>query len=354
MTAVRVFLSIFGVAVMVVSCAVLEHMPAQFKDEEAIKVETPDGVELNLLRFVPKRDLVLYPVLLIPDSFLSADEFFAGPRGGLAAYLAERGFEVFSVELRGMGSSSSAVNPKLVDWCFDDWLEVDLPAVLGAVTRNSSKDKVIIVGHGLGGTLAMLAGSKYPERVAAVVGLGSPGGVWRPPNKLLAALLTSSAKITDEPIEVGDYLGLPAPFASEQALVDILLFNDSGFENGAASEYFEDAPGYLSSCLLRRLAGWYESGIFLDREGEADILEGLDGFVQPALLIAGKLDHLYCPGEVLIAYETIPANDKELFIASRVNRLMVDYGHMGLVMGPYADRDIYKHVVKWARDRFSR
>ncbi len=346
-----------GTAVALVSCAALARMPAPVESERAMKVEAEGNVVLNILWLLPKRELIAYPVLLVPDAFLSADEFFTGPQGGLARYLAERGFEVFAVDLRGMGSSSNpgSLESGLIDWCLDDWLEHDIPGAIEAVCRASGEEKVILIGHGLGGTLAMLAGARYPDRVAAVVGLGSPGGVWRPPNKLIAAILAAGKRLADDaPLEVGECINAPAPFPSDQTLLELLLFNDSGFDSDAATGYFDRATGYLSSCIVHRLIEWYEGGTLSDRGGTADLLEGLDGLVQPTLIVAGKLDHLFCPGEVLMAYDAIPAEDKEFFIASKVNGLSADYGHMGLVMGPRADRDIYRRIARWVRNRFSR
>jgi len=344
------------VVIISASCSVLERMPSSFKDSERVEIMTEDGVKLSLQDIVPKRDLIKYPVLLIPDFFLDADEFFTGPQGGLATYLAERGFEVWTIDLRGQGKSAiySTGDSKSSDWCLDKWLESDIASALSEIIKNSGKDKIILIGHGLGGTLAILAGAEYPDRVAAVISLGSPGGVWRPANRLINSLLDYKSAIPANPVKIQDYLDMPAPFEAKEGLWDILLFNDSGFEGGHAKTFFANKSNFVSPCILRKLSDWYVNGRLLDISGERDFLENFDGLVQPALLIAGKLDHLYCPGEALIAYDSIPSEDKEFFIASRVNRLSVDYGHMGLVMGPNADQDIYRYIVRWVQKRFSR
>lgn len=339
-----------------VSCTALQQIPASPRDVETLEVMTQDGVRLSLRNIVSKRELIKYPVLLVPDFFLNSDVFFSGPEGGLARYLAKRGFEVWTINLRGQGKS--LVFPKSSeqssDWCFEDWLEVDIPLALSEIAKNSGKEKVIIIGHGLGGTLALLAGSKYPERVASVIGLGSPGNLWRSPNRLISSVLEHKSKIPSSPIKVQDYLDMTAPFQSQQGFWDILLFNDSGFEEAQARDFFGDKTNFVPPCILQKLADWYDRGHLYDKNGGRDLLENIGGFAQPVLLIAGKLDHLYCPGEVLIAYDSVPSEDKEFFIASRVNRLSADYGHLGLLTGPSADRDIYRYILRWVQKRFAR
>lgn len=338
------------------SCTALEGIPTSPRDVDTLETVTQDGIRLSLRNLVPKRDLIKYPVLLVPDFFLSSDVFFIGPNGGLANYLAARGVEVWTIDLRGQGKNLALSNfsAEGFDWCLDDWLDADIPLALSEVAKNSGKEKAIIIGHGLGGTLALLVASKHPDRVAAVVGLGSPGDLWRPPNRLISALLEHKGKIPPYPVKVQDYLDMTAPFPAQQGFWDILLFNDSGFEGGQARDFFSGRTTLVSSCILKKLADWYDNGRFVDKSGERDLLEGIGKVSQPILLIAGKLDHLYCPGEVLIAYDLAQSKDKEFFIASRMNGLSADYGHLGLLTGPYADRDIYRYILRWVQKRFAR
>jgi predicted alpha/beta hydrolase len=76
-----------------------------------------------------------------------------------ATHLAGRGAEVFVLDFRGHGlSKPPAAGPgSRDDWCFDDYVERDLPAAIAHVTRVTgiTPGELVYVGHSLGG----LAGS---------------------------------------------------------------------------------------------------------------------------------------------------------------------------------------------------
>jgi alpha-beta hydrolase superfamily lysophospholipase len=149
---------------------------------------TADGVTLALTR-VPARGS-RRAVLLCTHAMMANGRYFgagdgAARGGGFADTLAAAGVDVFVLDWRGHGRSRPPV-PGKDDWCFDDYVERDLPAALAAVSaaaRVATYD-VAVLGHSLGGSVALAAvgaGLRVRRLVLAATSLWLPGprGPWR-------------------------------------------------------------------------------------------------------------------------------------------------------------------------------
>ncbi|MGH9380613.1 MAG: alpha/beta fold hydrolase [Thermoanaerobaculia bacterium] len=89
--------------------------------------------------------------------------------------LAEQGFHTALADLRGHGTSS--VRPsRRVSFGYADILELELPAIVESVCEEFETEKVIVVGHSLGGQMGVLFASTS-TRVSHVV-LVASGSCW--------------------------------------------------------------------------------------------------------------------------------------------------------------------------------
>jgi predicted alpha/beta hydrolase len=125
---------------------------------------TADGVRLHLAR-VPAQGARRAVVLCTHAMMAHGRYFGASRRPGFAAFLAERGVEVYVLDWRGHGLSRPP-DPRRDQWCFDDYVELDLPAAIAAVCRSARIDprELTILGHSLGGlaTCAALGTARIP------------------------------------------------------------------------------------------------------------------------------------------------------------------------------------------------
>ncbi len=142
---------------------------------------TVDGVALSLDRLAavgPRRGVVVCLHAMMTDG-----RYFGARRGnGLAAALADAGLDVIVADWRGHGDSRPP-DPRRDDWCFDDYVDFDLPAVLTAAAEASrcSIGELCVLGHSLGGLVAAasLATARIPRiRMLALVA----AGVWLRPD----------------------------------------------------------------------------------------------------------------------------------------------------------------------------
>jgi len=80
---------------------------------------------------------------------------FERPRGGgLARFLASRGWQTVAFDFRGHGDSGPGAADGAT-WTYDDLVNHDLPAVVDCARMRSGDAKVVVVGHSLGSHVAL-------------------------------------------------------------------------------------------------------------------------------------------------------------------------------------------------------
>jgi polyhydroxyalkanoate synthase len=94
-------------------------------------------------------------------------------RRSFSNYLANQGYDVFNLDLRGRGRSKRF--GALHDTGLDDYIREDVPAAIRSAIRVSGHKQVFLIGHSMGGLISYcVAGSVMREQVAAVISIGSP------------------------------------------------------------------------------------------------------------------------------------------------------------------------------------
>jgi pimeloyl-ACP methyl ester carboxylesterase len=123
-------------------------------------------------RFVPGRR----PVLIVPGYGMNSFIFSYHPRGlSLEGYLAEAGFEVWRVDLRGQGGSRSLGGGD--DFQLEDLALTDLGVAVRAALQHSrtGRDRVDVIGASLGGTIMFIRAVLEREaHFGSMVAIGSP------------------------------------------------------------------------------------------------------------------------------------------------------------------------------------
>ncbi|HEX3781784.1 MAG TPA: alpha/beta fold hydrolase [Pseudonocardiaceae bacterium] len=139
---------------------------------ESITVDTTDGAALSL-RLLPQTDPTAPLVLILPAMSLPAKYYLS-----LVKALHLAGLSAAVVDLRAQGESKPELGAG-ADFGYRTLLEVDLPAVLGALGRRLPAAPVHLFGHSLGGQLALLFSAAEPDRVRSVTTIGTGSVYWR-------------------------------------------------------------------------------------------------------------------------------------------------------------------------------
>ncbi|GLI59312.1 hypothetical protein VaNZ11_001166 [Volvox africanus] len=297
-----------------------------------------------------------YPVILCPGLGSSgAYTFDLSPVVSLADYLASKGWDVWTVELRGNGQSD---RPRLFVrsrwWTIDDYVTKDLPAVLQYVRHATGAPRAHVLGHSMGGmilTRLLALGGPPGEAVASATVVGSGcflrGSWWQALQHTLwlARFLWL--------VPAGATLRAYSPLALGRAglqLVDELYF------------WPPNTDPLLARALLARNFSAISAGVILQfgsgfgirglctadgKEAYADAAR-LARVETPVLFVCGDRDRM-CPPQ---GAEATCA----LFTGSRCARFTKlgpkygtrdHYGHFDILMGHRVEQEVFPLLAAW-------
>ena len=236
---------------------------------EELEIHTSDGVALRAVVDDPPEGTPLRGTCVLAHAmFARSSEFGRRDRPGLAHALTLEGFRTIAFDFRGHGASTSPA-PATVDWGYDDLVRFDLPAVVSCARDRAEGKPVLVVGHSLGGHVALAAQGTGRIDVDGVVGIAA--NVWLrelEPSRIRWAMKLGIAHGLRR---MADKLGrLPARrlrFGSDDA-----------------------SARYVRDLLRSPLEGRWTSA-----DGNDDYLAALARVTVPVLAIASAGDHVNCP-----------------------------------------------------------
>ncbi|MFK7929706.1 MAG: alpha/beta fold hydrolase [Myxococcota bacterium] len=144
---------------------------------DSYEVLTSDGWRLAVNRLAhsgPRRGAVL----MLPAMMVDARTLDRPAGAGLGSCLAAYGFDVHIADLRGHGGSGPTVSEG-GDWCYDDLVFRDVPALVEAV-RERDPGVVWVLGHSLGSHVSLAAAAAGAHTFAPDGHVLIAGNVWMP------------------------------------------------------------------------------------------------------------------------------------------------------------------------------
>lgn len=259
---------------------------------ERVYYTAEDGWRAPLLALPCRPGAAGEPVLVAHALGLSGDGYRYGSGATLAGRLRDEGFAVYLLAHRGDALALAPAGVGARDLDFDAIVERDLPAALAAAAAHARYPRVHVVGHGLGGQLALVAGALRCERLATVTALGAPVRFQGPRTEagrvaMAAALLPERFRL---PFRLAASAGLP--LVDDRAL-EQLAPGCSGPRLRGALHYALEDP---SVGLLRQVRRWLSEGALTSRSGAVDYVEALAGAEVPLHVVLGGADRV-CPPE---------------------------------------------------------
>ena len=152
---------------------------------EVITLTTASGASLAVEVRDPPR--ARSTAILLHSSMASRRIWNAPKEGGFAAQLAEHGVRTLALDFRGHGESGTPA-ARGGRWNFDDLARDDLPALCRAARERWPCDRLTLVGHSLGGQVAIVAVATGLADADAICVMAT--NVWLPgeePNPVLRA-----------------------------------------------------------------------------------------------------------------------------------------------------------------------
>jgi pimeloyl-ACP methyl ester carboxylesterase len=282
------------------------------------RLRTVDGVELALHRLWDNAPNPGRPsLLLVHGAFCSHTVWRRGrhPDGGLAQYLAGRGFDVWLADLRHHGASTREPRPRT--WRFEDLIRHDAPALIARVCEETGGAPLAWLGHSSGGAVGVAwaalqaAGRAGPLPLAALVTFGTPGPTAMSPIRRTLALGT---------IGLCRVLG---------------RFPSRALRMGPEDE---------AALVLADWMGWNTRGRWMGSDG-FDYLAALAAARTPFLGVAGEGDRLFAPAAACREVVDLMGSERKTFAVAGPH-----LGHPGMLVHPRAREQCWPMVSNWLEE----
>jgi pimeloyl-ACP methyl ester carboxylesterase len=94
-----------------------------------------------------------------------------------------------------------------------------------------------------------------------------------------------------------------------------------------------------------------QTGEFTSADGKFSYTKELGRVKVSTLFIAGQLDYMAPPDVVRYAYEHVSSKHKTYRLFCTANGCRVNYGHDDLVLGNYAEIEVFPYIYLWMQAR---
>jgi len=314
-------------------------------------VSTRDDWRIALYRYPAASPRYDTPVLLCHGLGANRFNFDLGSEVSLARYLQREGFDVWSIDLRGRGSSgrkASAGNGRGSPHVFDDYVGEDAGAAIRHVLGETGASQVHWVGHSMGGLVlyALLQGEEA-ESIASGVAIASPGSNAHLGRAPLSSVLFPVLRLFPR-IPLSFLASGLAPLLARVRLPgDALFLNRDNVEIRPLERAICFLVADVSGGEISQFQDWMRSGDFRTYDRKTSYEQNLGKVRRPLFCIAGAKDHLVPPASVAAAYDRIGSERKDFLVLGREQGQEEDYGHGDLLMGKNVRREVFPRILEW-------
>jgi pimeloyl-ACP methyl ester carboxylesterase len=306
---------------------------------------TSDGWRIALTRHRPEGAAAAGdPVLLCHGIASSSTGLDLTEHVSLARALARAGLDAWLVDLRGRGQS---LKPRLFgdvawDWSFDEYVERDAPAAIDAVLRATGRSRLHWVGFSLGAVVGygVLQDPDVAPKITSAVAIAGPVSYRLQRRYLFHWPLRNLRWLRFEFL-----MRLLAPASGYWR--PKLLHNPENITGAVIRRVAVNAASNFGRNEMLQFSDWLEHDVFRSIDHRRDYRGGLAKIQTPLLFIAGNKDLIAPPPSVKDAHDAVASADKRFVIASRAQAFEANYGHLDLVLGQQAPREIFPLVVDW-------
>jgi pimeloyl-ACP methyl ester carboxylesterase len=281
-----------------VACVFLLSAPASpaAVSRQDFSVQTTDGVSIHAVRKFRAEGQLKIPVLLVHGTFGNS-AIWDAPGRSVMDYLAARGYDVYALDLRGMGQSDRPASYWTIGLL--DRVQ-DVTAVAGHILTTTGR-RSVVAGHSQGGLLAGLAAWSSPELFQGVGLFSISGnGFYLPP-----AFVALMQQVIESGVD--RYHGDPGLFFALAFGLDPVTGRPTIGPEAFAEHYAASEADSVRVILEELSPAYYDAVI-------APIWPGI---LMPALVVDGSLDLIVGDERATVLYDVLGSEDKELVLLPR-------------------------------------
>lgn len=346
---------------------------------EPYPMRTADGWTLVAHRYRPSgppRPGAL-PVILCHGLSYNASFWDLDPSCSFARYLAEQGYDVWAVDLRGSGMSQkwvwkldeaptmlvgsalrkmtkgklaptgyATIDPKAANWDLDSHITYDVPALVKLVRHHTRSAEVAWVGHSMGGIVAIAHLARYPNPgIGRLVTVGSQ--VTMANSRAAVAFLQEMLATRQQQI-VGELRGEEL-IVQTRTSVHNLFFNVRNVNQTVYEALAGPAADIPSIGVLKQYMTLATQRELVDSKRQFNYARSLGNVRVPILITCGELDQFAPPREQQFIHANVGSTDKKLVFFGRSSGLPVDCGHDDALVGLNSRAQVYPVIEGWLR-----
>ena len=325
------------------------------KADEIHFVDCTDGWKIALHRYLPRvEEKELLPVILCHGLGANHFNFDIDDGHSLAVELADLGYDVFFLDLRGCGASQYGQWFRQGKWDirYEDFIHKDVPAAVDYITGKTGKKQVHWIGHSMGGMIAYgFAQFEIAKKFRSITAVASPGHLGPIKADMVKAIRFSFLLKIFPVIHQSFFARLLVPlmgFIKNDPLGQTVYKRENmSLEviKTAGVNLVSDQP----STLLLQFANWVKFDDIFSSEGYS-FRANYNKITVPFLFLTAKSDY-FAPYEcVRPVYEAISSKHKKHVHFSEKTGT-TDYGHGDIVLGESAPLEVYPIIEQWLKER---
>jgi class III poly(R)-hydroxyalkanoic acid synthase PhaC subunit len=226
------------------------------------------------------------------------------------------------------------------------------------IRNNTNSDKVSLFGYCWGGNLVLMYAALHPEKVRNVVTIATPGD-FSADNTLLS-VWTKNVKIDTLLDAFGNVpsMLLNAAFSLRNPIENIHKYPhffeqphglESTMEFLATETWLHDSPPVIGEIYREFVKYCYQKNLFIKNQMEIYDSSGSSGLIDlknitaPFLNVIAQKDDLVAPSSSIALNNAVGSTDK--------NMIESPSGHVGLIIGQKAHKEVWPKVASWLKDR---
>jgi predicted alpha/beta hydrolase len=292
---------------------------------EELEIHTRDGVALRAIVEDPPAGVAVRGTCVMAHALFARKSEFGGPRrAGLAQTYAAQGWRTIAFDFRGHGDSGSASTE---EWGYDDLVRSDLPAVVASARARNEGKPVVVVGHSLGGHVALASQGTGRLQADAIIAIGA--GVF------LRAFSPSPLR------------------AAGRRLATRALLAAAVRAGGVPARRLRMGSDDASARFMADLLAFIDNDAWRSTDQEDDYLEGLARVVVPVCAIASDSDHVMCPPYLAEAFARRCKGPVELVRLTASDDGGRAPGHMEMVTTRRVERRL-REALAWVERQLDR
>ena len=330
------------------------HYTRQRFPDERHFLKTEDGWTLALSRLRPGDGPAAgQPVLLCPGLACNHQLFDFDPERSLARHLTALGFDVWMLDPRGTGASERAgFSARKWRYGFAEHARYDAPAAIERVLAETGRERLLWVGHSMGGLMGYHAGALHPagRRICGVVGLGSPADFSRHP-EVLGVIEGATLKWVLKwwpVVRLGRLCTVLAPLAGwVRVWPESIFVARDNTRPEVLRRFMVEVVEDIPRRILDNFSDSIHHGRNLDGRPLDEARQDLAGIDPPVLAIAGDRDGVAPPESVHGATRMLTGCEVREVVVGREQGHGAHFGHLCLAVGEQAPRVVYPLISAW-------